>query len=150
MREHATLWSAAASITRFVCDFDVDVSGRVPQDRRLSWSVWMWPLSATSWSRCSETAAILHFQLGWRIPTALSQRRAVTAALRRPVGCHVTGRRIPSGQWETLLMNKGVNFKPKCIGKTFTILSLNTYTHSPLGELLNQLQCVQTYWQVAS
>lgn len=99
MQRCGPLWSAAASITRFVCDFDVDVSGRVPQDRRLSWSVWMWPLSATSWSRCSETAAILHFQLGWRIPTALSQRRAVTAALRRPVGCHVTGGRIPSGQW---------------------------------------------------
>lgn len=56
---HATLRSAAASITRFVCDFDVDVSGRVPQDRRLGWSVWMWPLSTTSWSRCRETTATL-------------------------------------------------------------------------------------------
>lgn len=33
--EHAMLWPAAASITRFVCDFDVDVSGWVPQASRL-------------------------------------------------------------------------------------------------------------------
>lgn len=68
--ERGTPWSAAASVTWFVCDFDVDVSGRQPRDRQLSWTVWMWPLSATSWSRCSATTAILPFLLARRITTA--------------------------------------------------------------------------------